>query len=53
MATTMAAELKLPPDDLIKDILIQQRGTFDKNGQYYFIIEKMRTFVACYYIDSW
>ncbi|KAL5084792.1 hypothetical protein Trisim1_011461 [Trichoderma cf. simile WF8] len=52
MATTMAAELKLPPDDLIKDILIQQRGTFDKNGQYYFIIEKMRTFVACYYIDS-
>ncbi|QYT06372.1 Zn(2)-C6 fungal-type domain-containing protein [Trichoderma simmonsii] len=52
MATTMAAELKLPPDDSIKDILIQQRGTFDKNGQYYFIIEKMRTFVACYYVDS-
>lgn len=53
MATTMAAELKLPPDDSIKDNLIQHRGAFDKNGQYYFIIEKMRTFVACYYVDSW
>ncbi|KAL6799301.1 hypothetical protein GGI42DRAFT_327356 [Trichoderma sp. SZMC 28013] len=52
MATTMAVELKLPPDDSIKDILIQQRGTFDENGQYYYIIEKMRTFVACYYVDS-
>ncbi|KAL7786491.1 hypothetical protein V8C43DRAFT_289968 [Trichoderma afarasin] len=52
MATTMAAELKLPPDDSVKDILIQQRGTFDKYGQHYFIIEKMRTFVACYYVDS-
>ncbi|KAL7952435.1 hypothetical protein V8C34DRAFT_299339 [Trichoderma compactum] len=52
MATTMAAELKLPPDDSVKDILIQQRGIFDKNGQYYSIIEKMRTFVACYYVDS-
>ncbi|KKP03827.1 hypothetical protein THAR02_04098 [Trichoderma harzianum] len=52
MAITMAAELKLPPDDSVKDILIQQRGTFDKYGQYYFIIEKMRTFVACYYVDS-
>ncbi|KAL6691369.1 hypothetical protein J3F84DRAFT_397686 [Trichoderma pleuroticola] len=52
MATTMASELKLPPDDSVKDILIQQRGTFDKNGQYYFIIEKMRTFLACYFVDS-
>ncbi|KAL7907599.1 hypothetical protein GGI35DRAFT_454456 [Trichoderma velutinum] len=52
MATTMAAELKLPPDDSVKDMLIQQRGTFDRNGQYYDIIEKIRTFVACYYVDS-
>ncbi|KAL7931395.1 hypothetical protein V8C35DRAFT_329660 [Trichoderma chlorosporum] len=53
MATTMAVQLKLgAPDDSMKDILIQRRETFDDNEQYYSIIEKMRTFLACYYVDS-
>lgn len=57
----MAVELRLgPPDESVKNILIQQRGTFESttynttyNEQYYSIIERMRTFVACYYVSSW
>lgn len=57
MAITMAVELRLgPPDESLKDILIQHRETFEwstNNENYCSIVETMRTFVACYYISSW
>lgn len=57
MAITMAVELRLgPPEESLKDILVQHRETFESsvyNENYFFIVENMRTFVACYYISSW
>lgn len=57
MAATMAVELRLgPPDESIRDIMIQQRGSIEwstYDGNHYSIVESMRTFVACYYISSW
>ncbi|KAL7941261.1 hypothetical protein V8C42DRAFT_335230 [Trichoderma barbatum] len=53
MATTIAVELKLsPPDDSVINILIQRQGAFDSDDQLHSIIERMRTFLACYYVDS-
>lgn len=53
----MAVELRLgPPEESLKDILIQHRETFESsvyNENYFSTVENMRAFVACYYISSW